>query len=188
MTFTWIVPTTYHMNISVIIWLKSWPCPSHLRLEFLWNSSSKPRPNWDKELTLFSPSHRRNKNKNINKRYYFVITSIRIAPKRMHTLIWTSWLFINIKNKNFGKIWIWIFHPTPLGWGVLKKWNFQKLVAEHNLQNMIFESHKMRTKSKRWALHLKNLASYANFHVSTKEKIVDLQIFISQYHIQFLRF
>ena len=36
---------------------------------------------------------------------------------------------------------------------------------------MIFESHKMRTKSKRWALYLKNLASYANFHVWTKEKI-----------------
>ena len=26
------------------------------------------------------------------------------------------------------------------------------MVAEHNLQNMIFESHKMRTKFKRWAL------------------------------------
>ena len=28
----------------------------------------------------------------------------------------------------------------------------------------------MRTKSKRWALYLKNWASYANFHVATKEK------------------
>ena len=82
----------------------------------------------------------------------------------------TSWLFINIKNKNFGKIWISIFYPHPPWRGVLKKWNFRKLIVEHNLQNMIFKTHKMRTKSKRWALYLKNWASYANFCVSTKGK------------------
>ena len=71
---------------------------------------------------------------------------------------------IFLKNFNFN------FYPYPSWRGVLKKWNSYKLVVEHNLLNMIFQSHKMRTKSKRWALYLKNWASYANFHVSTKGK------------------
>ena len=66
--------------------------------------------------------------------------------------------------------WISSFCTTPPWRGVLKKLNLKKLVVEHNLLTMIFDSHKMRTKSKRWALYLKNWASYANFHVSTKGK------------------
>ena len=82
----------------------------------------------------------------------------------------TSWLFINVKNEDFAKIWIWNFYPTPPWRGVLKIWNFQKLVIEHNLLNMIFLSHKKRTKSKIWVLYLKNWASYGNFSASTKGK------------------
>ena len=52
-------------------------------------------------------------------------TEIRIAPKRMHSLIW---LFVNIKNKIFGKIWISIFYPYA-SWrevlknGIFKNWS-----------------------------------------------------------------
>ena len=100
----------------------------------------------------------------------WVLAKIRNAPKRMHTLIWNFLTFYKHQKQKFWQNLNFNFLPPPPLKGVLKEWNFRKLIVEHNLQNMIFKTHKMRTKSKRWALYLQNWASYANFRVSTKGK------------------
>ena len=83
----------------------------------------------------------------------------------------TSWLFLNIKNKNFGKIWIKIFLPHPPQRGVLKKRKILNLVVEPKLLNMISYKHKDKKKSKRWVSYLKNWASYGYFRESTQGEI-----------------
>ena len=61
----------------------------------------------------------------------------------------------------------WLTFPKyqkPKLWrGVLKKWKILKLILEPKSQNMICCRHKNKTKSKRWALNLKNWASYGYF-------------------------
>ena len=76
-----------------------------------------------------------------------------------------------------GKIWISIFYPNTPWRGVLKKQKNSKLVIDTKLQNMICRTHKKRTKSKKWALYLKNWTSYGNFFGSRWDKILLYQIF-----------
>ena len=102
-----------------------------------------------------------------------------------------SMITCGIKLNNFGSILLWndpfgskchipmLQSPVcPPPWrGVLKKQKFSKLVIEPKLLNMIYRTHKKRAKSKKWALYLKNWASYGNFHGSRWDKISLSQIF-----------
>ena len=69
------------------------------------------------------------------------------------------------------KIWVQIFNPTHPGEGGIKNEVIEKLVGELKLQNMIFRTYKNKTKSKIWALYLKNWASYAYFYEASQGEI-----------------
>ena len=60
------------------------------------------------------------------------------------------------KTKILDKIWVQLFNHTPLGEGGIKNEVIEKSVKDFKLQNMIFRARKNKTKSKRWALYLKN--------------------------------
>ena len=85
-----------------------------------------------------------------------------VTHKRLHLLYWhfdTSWLFLNMKTKMLGKIWIKMFYLNTHLRGVLK--------------NEMFETWFINI----WALYRKNWASYVNCCRSRFEKISLSQTF-----------
>ena len=84
---------------------------------------------------------------------------------------WTEWnesssLFLNIRNKNIGQ------NLNPIFLTIIPEGGEQNEVIENLtedpiLLNIIFKAHKNKNESERWALYLKNWASYVNFHEST---------------------
>ena len=91
-----------------------------------------------------------------------------IAPKRMHIIIWNFVTFPKYqKHKKLEKDWVQMFNPTPPGEGGMKNEVIEKSIGELKLQNMIFRTYKNKTKSKIWALYLKNWASYGTFRDTT---------------------
>ena len=78
-------------------------------------------------------------------------------------MIKTFWLFLNNKDKKFGQNFTSNFLPFPPGEGGIKIEVVENIFVEPKLLNMNFETHKNKTKSKRWALYLKIWVSYGNF-------------------------
>ena len=72
--------------------------------------------------------------------------------------------------------------------GSIKNVVIEKLVGDPMSLNIIFKAIKNKNKSKRWALYLKNWASYVDFWKSTRAKSQFLKNFKFQTLAQCLRF
>ena len=97
---------------------------------------------------------------------YILVRNFLTFPKYQRQKFWSKFEFK-------------FFNPTPPEEGGIKNEVIEKLARELTLQNMIFQTHKNKAKSKRWALYLQNWASYMTFCELTQGKIsfsLDFQI------------